>query len=810
MNIRFGDMCRGDGNVYVRVLVEGVAEGCLFRASASVKGTSLPARVLPCPGLPGLGLVAAVSVLNVSQTLSVIIENADGRKLGQSSVRIDPRVAKLRSKFATVRKNPEVELMRGFDAVPIPGEAFVAVERLIDDGEFEIVSGFVELSADNPPNLAVSYDVVCLDRTGRRVDTGWVCMGDSCKPSKVLEECRLRTISFSMRIPAGLREFTIWAQASEVGAWSGFRSVEWFVVEGMRADWRRRVGVSVSSDLGYEPWFLRHHRADSNVLAAQRRHEFACAPLFSVVVPLYRTPLDFFEDMAASVLGQTYGRFELILVNASPEDGELGEAVEQLAQQDNRVRVIELEGNRGIAENTNEGIRAATGDFVCFLDHDDLLEPDALFEYARALNEHDGIDLIYCDEDKYSEGHYCGVYLKPDFSPDLLLGVNYICHFLACRREVLLQTGFTPTEMDGAQDYDATWRVIEQGGRVWHVRRVLYHWRAHPNSTAGVVGQKSYAQEAGRLAVQRHLDRCGIKATVRNHPRVTYHYEIEYDLGDWPLVSIIIPNKDGIDLLDRCLRSIRDKTTYSRYEVVIVENNSTDAETFAYYKRVQASDARVRVVVSPEKGFNFSRVSNAGVRAARGERLVFLNNDVEVIEPRWIELMLGPTMRPEVAAVGALLLFPDDTIQHAGVVYAMPFPGHTCHRLPIDLYERRDLEAQPFNVSISTAACLMVTRTAFEKIGGFDEGFAVDFNDVDFCLRLRSEGYHIVLNPRVRLYHYESASRGRAVAYMDDEKVRFQKEGARLNARWASYCGAGDPLYHPLMNRAVDNLYYRF
>ncbi len=813
MKLSLGTVCRGDGNVYVRVVTDGEGQGYTLKAtSVLATGREEPAHVLPCPGLPNNEQVAAVSIFDLAQTLTVTAYDAQGNESAHASKRIRPWIARISSKLASMRSDSWAQTVRGFDALPHKDGASITCDMLIADGKYEILSGSVELSLDEPANATAAYEIVCLNRHGQNIAEKWICMGDALKGDEQQAQPCLRKITFSLRIPAGMKEFTVWAYPCdrESAAWSGFRSVEWFVVDDLRGRWKWRVNVPADRDPDYNRRLISEWRPSVFELEEQRRHTFVWDPLFSIVVPLFRTPLNFFNDMAASVMAQSYANFELILVNASPDAAELTAAANELAERDERVHVIQLGHNLGIAENTNKGVRAATGDFVCFLDHDDMLEPDTLFEYARALNEHDGIDLIYCDEDKTDGLTYGGVYLKPDYSPDLMLGVNYICHFLACRREVLLASGYAAPDLNGAQDYDACFRVIEAGGRVWHVRRVLYHWRVHPGSTAVNEGQKDYAQKAGLLSIQRHLDRCGIAATVRDHPRFIYHYEVEYDLSACPLVSIIIPSKDNIAALKRCLDSIVAETLYSYYEFIIVENNSSDPATFAAYKEMQDSDVRVHVIdASSADGFNFSRLCNAGAAAAHGSRLLFLNNDIEVLEPHWLDYMLGHTMRPGVGAVGAMLLYPDGTIQHAGVVYGWPGPAHLCWREPVDIYDERSTEAQPFDLSIVTGAACMVRRDAFDAIGGFDETFAVDYNDVDLCLRLCAADYSVVFDPRSRLRHDESLTRGDPMLQTDAEIVRFRAEHARLNERWVIYQALGDPFYNPRYNRNVDALYYR-
>lgn len=519
---------------------------------------------------------------------------------------------------------------------------------------------------------------------------------------------------------------------------------------------------------------------------------------FSVIVPLYKTPVAYLEAMYLSVVNQTYTKWELVLVNASPEDVELAHAVEKI--NDDRVKVVTLRENIGISENTNAGIEVASGDYIAFFDHDDVLEPNALYEYAKALESNPEIDALYCDEDLLNEqGEYLLPHFKPDFNLDLLRCHNYITHFLAVRsvlaKELKLNSAF-----DGAQDYDFILRLVEKTKNIKHVDRVLYHWRMHSGSTAGNPESKIYADEAGKKALEQHLIRCGLPAIVtRTSDPFVYH--VAYEVVGSPLVSIIIPNKDNAEVLKRCLDSIFDKTTYDNFEVVIIENNSCCAETFDYYEKIQSND-RIRVVTW-DAGFNYSAINNYGETFASGEYLLLLNNDTEVIEPEWLSIMISYCQRDDVGIVGARLLYPDDTVQHAGVFMKKcdsaddsAGPNHVFMHLDKDDggYMGRSLRSQ--ELSAVTAACMMVKRSVYKEVGGFDDQFAVAYNDVDFCLRVREMGLKVVYVPDVQLYHYESLSRG-----ADDEGsgldnyARFVSEQGLLRSRWSRYYVAGDPCH---------------
>lgn len=517
-------------------------------------------------------------------------------------------------------------------------------------------------------------------------------------------------------------------------------------------------------------------------------------PKFSVVVPLYKTPVDFLNAMVGSVQDQVYQNWELVLANSTPEVKELAEALDKFS--DPRIKVVTLQENLGIAGNTNEAIKAATGDYVVFFDHDDTLDSMALFEYANALNEDKDIDALYCDEDFLDEkGEYVSPHYKSDFNIDLLRCHNYITHLLAVRATFVNELMLRP-EFDGAQDYDFLLRLVEKTRKFHHVAKILYHWRISDTSTAKSSGNKNYADEAGRKALQEHLDRCGLAAKATLTDSACF-YHVEYEVEGEPLVSIVIPNKDSVEVLKRCIDSIFEKTSYKNFEIVICENNSTEDETFAYYKTLEGND-RVKVIVW-DGIFNYSAINNYAVKETKGEHLLFLNNDTEVIEPNWLSSMLSFCQREDVGAVGAKLLYPDDTVQHAGVmmikcntVNEIGGPIHVFHDIDRDDpgYMRRALLNQ--DVTVVTAACMMTKRQVFEQLGGFDENFVVAFNDVDLCLRIRDLDKSIVYDADALLYHYESFSRG----YETGEKIaRFMREQGKLRTAWAQYYVEGDP-YH--------------
>ena len=553
--------------------------------------------------------------------------------------------------------------------------------------------------------------------------------------------------------------------------------------------------------VSYDKWLPKHLPTEA-MLKKQRESTFEKNPKISIVVPLYKTPSAYLKEMIASVQAQTYSNWELCLSDGSGENSPIQEELQAYAAKDKRIKVLYDGSQLRIAENTNVAIKGASGDFIAFMDHDDVLTPNALYECVKAYNEEPEAAIFYSDEDKMSmDGHkFFQPHFKPDMNIDLLCSVNYICHLFIVSKEVVEEAGLMCPEYDGAQDYDFIFRCIETGKKVCHLAKILYHWRSHEDSTSENPESKLYAFDAGQKAVQAHYDRLGIKAEVSKGEYLGL-YRTKFIRDTDPLISIIIPNKDHIDDLQRCIASIDSKSSYKNYEYIIVENNSTDDKTFAYYKELEKTNPKAHVVYW-DREFNYSLINNFGAKHAHGEYFLLLNNDTEIINEDCLEELLGYCTREDVGAVGARLYYEDDTIQHAGVVigfggiaghcFVMQPRGYTgyCHRI---------IEAQDY--SAVTAACLMVRKEVFEEVGGLSEELAVAFNDIDFCMKIRQTGRLIVYNPYAELYHYESKSRG-----LEDtpEKVaRFNKEIAIFEKKWPDIFRTGDPYYNP--NLTLDS-----
>ena len=569
-------------------------------------------------------------------------------------------------------------------------------------------------------------------------------------------------------------------------------------VEGVREQARARREYAVL----FPSKTLRADRfAPVELLVKQASHQPGgeAGPKISIVVPLYNTPLNFLEELLDSVVNQTYRNWELCCVDAG-QDTAVGQHVQARAKADPRIRYQKLTENEGIAGNTNHGFELATGDYIALLDHDDILHPCALWYTAQAIVEQ-GADFVYTDEATF-EGKVENVVLyhfKPDFMLDNLRSNNYICHLTTFSKVLMEQAGGGErAEYNGSQDYDLFLRLTEKARKIAHIPHALYYWRSSPNSTASDISAKTYCIDAGIAALKAHYTRCGVAVDdVTLIPGTPGYYKTDYTMAHPGRVSILIPTCDHIRDLETCVESIYARTTYPDFEILLIENNSKEEQTFRSYERMRKEHPdTLKVLTWQGKGFNYSALNNFGARYATGEYLLLLNNDTEVITPGWLEEMVMYAQQKRVGCVGAKLLYPDDTIQHAGVGFGIGgVAGHLHKYFPAtsDGYMGRLNYVQ--DVYGDTAACLLIRKEIYDEVHGLDESYAVAFNDVDFCVRVREAGYTNVFTPFAQLYHYESKSRG-----MEDnpeKQKRFQGEVLRFQARWGDLLAKGDPCTNP-------------
>ncbi|MDD3218364.1 MAG: glycosyltransferase family 2 protein [Lachnospiraceae bacterium] len=545
---------------------------------------------------------------------------------------------------------------------------------------------------------------------------------------------------------------------------------------------------------GYNIW-MKSHIVSKQELSRQSEEHFAYEPLISVIIPLYNTPIKYLREIIDSLLTQSYKNIEICLADGST-DASVGAFINKNYKKDSRVRYKKLTENKGISENTNAALDMASGEYIMLSDHDDVVAQNAVYEIVKAINQQDDVDVVYTDEDKVTmDGKkYFEPNFKPDYNLDFLRSNNYICHIFVVRTPIIKEIGGFRKEFDGAQDFDLILRCCEQARRIVHVPKVLYHWRSHENSTATNPESKMYAFEAGRKALEEHYKRTHVDAQAKL-TKVFGRYRSVFSVQGNPLISIIIPNKDHIEDLEKCLNSIAEKTTYRNYEILIVENNSTEKETFAYYENLEQRFPKLRMLYW-DREFNYAAINNYAVKQSKGEYILFLNNDVELITENWLEEMVSYCQREDVGIVGAKLYYPDETVQHAGVIIGLGgVAGHifSCTDREEYGYMARLISTQ--DLSAVTAACMMTPRKLFDQVGGFDEKYQVAFNDVDYCMKIRESGHLVVYHAYVELYHYESKSRGKEET--EQQRKRFQSEMHLFQSKWPDILKNGDPYYNP-------------
>ena len=563
----------------------------------------------------------------------------------------------------------------------------------------------------------------------------------------------------------------------------------------------------------YRHWWIRRcerlSRRDIRAIR-QTTTRLTYQPLLSVLMPVYNTDERWLRRAIESVQHQLYSNWELCIADDRSTDPRVGEVLREIQSSDPRLRIHFRDVNGHISAASNSALALASGEFIVLLDHDDVLPRHALAAVVHELNRHPDADIVYSDEDRIDEaGRRYDPYFKPDWNPELFYSQNLISHLGVYRTAMVRQVGGFREGFEGSQDYEMALRVVEetQPARIRHIPLILYHWRAIPGSAALDVHQKSYATDAARLAVEAHFTRTGVVATIEPAPHAPYYQRIRYKVPEpRPHVTIVIPTKDRTELLSTCVTSIVSRSTYRQFDVLIVDNGSSEPESHAYFERVQ-QDPCISVL-RIDGPFNFSRINNQAASRARGSLLCFLNNDTEVISPDWLEEMVSLAVRDGVGAVGAMLYYPSNTMQHAGVVLGLGGIASHPHR-----GERRGMPgnygraALTQTMSAVTAACMVLRKDTFEAVGGFDETLAVAYNDVDLCLRLGARGFRSVWTPYAELYHFESISRG------DDlhgaNLPRFRAESQAMRDRWQGLLDA-DPYYNPNLSLTRADLWFAY
>ena len=639
----------------------------------------------------------------------------------------------------------------------------------------------------------------------RVVVRGWKILDNSYTSFrfKPIENCEGKLVTLRLK-SLGEPSSAVWFNKD-----LSFGEVELFY-DGKKID--GSVNIQVYHDIkvrdDYELWILKNEpKGEDLKRMAEECKKFKYRPKISIIMPTWNTDERWLRKAIESVLNQVYDNWELCIADGGSTKPHVRRILEEYAEKDKRVKVKFLPKNLGIAGNSNEALKLATGEFVTFLDHDDELAPFALYEVVKLLNEKPDLDFIYSDEDKIDEkGGRRDPFFKPDYSPDMFLSCNYLIHLTVIRKSLVDKVRGFRVGYDGSQDYDLFLRVLEHTDKIAHIPKILYHWRMTETSAAASTSAKTYAYEAAKKGLADALKRRGIEIEGVYDGLLPSSYRVKYKINGNPKVSIIIPTKDKVEVLKRCVESILNKTTYQNYEIVIVDNNSQEERTFEYYESIK-DHPKIRIL-EYSKPFNFSGINNYAVSKVDSEFILFLNNDTEVVTPEWLSAMLEHAQRKEVGAVGAKLLYPNNTIQHAGVVLGLgagPYrvAGHSHKYLPDSLpgYYYRPHIIQ--NFSAVTAACMLTKKSLFEEVGGFDEvNLPIAFNDVDYCLKLREKGYLIVYTPYAVLYHHESISRG----YEDspEKQERFMREVRHMREKWMHILD-NDPYYSPNLTRERED-----
>lgn len=521
-------------------------------------------------------------------------------------------------------------------------------------------------------------------------------------------------------------------------------------------------------------------------------------PKISFVIPVYNVKRELLIECLDSIINQSYKNIEICLADDCSKNQETIDTLKEYESKYSNIKVVYREKNGHISAASNSALELVTGEYVAMMDNDDVIPRNAIYEMVKALNDDKTIDMIYTDEDKLdTKGNRCDPHFKSDYAPDTLLSVNYFCHFTLLRTSILREIGGWTVGLEGAQDWDLFLRFVEKAKNIYHLPKVLYHWRMLEGSTSMGLNNKDYAMDTARISIENALKRRKTPGIVHLHDKVPYYW-IEYTYKKEPLVSIIIPTKDYASTLDKCLRSIYNKTTYKNFEIIVVDNRSVEKETFKLFEKYKAKYKNFRVIKA-DMEFNYSKINNLAVKDAKGEYVLLLNNDTEVINENWLSLMVGYAMQNHIGAVGAKLIYPDKTIQHGGVVMGMGgVAGHIFVNSPMNyegIYGRLCI---PYNYSVVTAACLMVKKDKYLEVKGLTEELKVAYNDVDFCLKLQKKGYYNIMLPMVSLFHYESKSRG--LEDTEEKKKRFEKEAEYMNNHWKNYID-NDPMYNINLSR---------
>lgn len=565
--------------------------------------------------------------------------------------------------------------------------------------------------------------------------------------------------------------------------------------------------IPQSLDPNYQTWLTLNYPTSQDLKnMAEQIKCLEYQPLISIIMPVFNPQISHLKTAIDSVINQVYQNWQLCIADDASTDSQIHSILAEYSAQDSRIQVVFRPDNGHISQASNSAIELATGEFIALLDQDDVLTPHALYEVVSLLNHHPDADMIYSDEDKINEQDYLiDAFFKPDWCPDTFLSRMYTCHLGVYRRSLIEKIGGFRVGYEGSQDYDLVLRLTEKTNKIFHIPDILYHWRIHPNSTASHISSKNYALIAAKKALSEAIQRRGEIGTVTDTPFCPGHYQIRYQVTNNDLVSIIIPTKDLGDTLNQCLSSIFEKSTYPNFEIILIDNGSTEQRAIEVIEMWQKKENERLKVFSLPIPFNYSTINNFAVQKSQGKYLLFLNNDTEIVTPDWIEALVEQAQRSSIGAVGALLLFPNNTVQHAGVIGGVFYScGHGHQGFPFLATGYFNQLNTINNYSAVTGACLMCRRDVFDEVGGFDEILAVNYNDIDLCFKMLNKGYRNIYLPHVVLYHHEAKSRGYDTAN-DFKKARLFCEGKYFQTKWKSLI-EHDPCYNP--NLAFDRLDY--
>lgn len=791
MTIAISAAKRMKEGLYAQVSLSGDAKDCLLVATAATaKGRELPVRVLR--GEDEGEWILSLAPLSVTQVVSLAAIAWDGTVVEEQEEKFNPLSSRLPSLASIFKRRGLRHVPQIADAHDALGEWEVTIDRLIatKDGA-DVCHGRAVLRGAGTQSVEGALQIRVLNAHGEDAATApWICLYDQIAQLPQHPGFFERCVEFSLRVPSTTSMLVVWVLPQEDGELpSGFVCLEPRVTSGMRTLWKTTT-KSAAEDEAYDSWFTTVHAATQSEIMMQQDGSFDRAVSFSLVSVVRSASAERLREMVDAVLEQSYGHLELVLVNAAPDDRKLASVTRGLELADARVRTVPLGADFGDAAATSAGIDAATGEFVCLLGEGDLLAPDALWCLEQELIANPDADLLYTDEDRIERGHHVKPFFKPDWDYDLLMGLDYVGGLLAVRANLLREMPTMDRELDGAQSYYLTLFASTRTRKICHVPRVLYHVRSEREAVAD--GASSVA--SGLVALRRHLAEREIAATVRASTRVPRAHEVSYELPEEPpLVTVIIPNRDGIDALDRCLRSLRELTSYENYEVIVVEQGSVDPATFEYYRQAEEQDSRVRTVFRQGGGlFDRARLVNFGAMRAKGSYLLMLAPDVEITDAHWMERLVSLCARGGTGAAGVRLLRADGTIASTGAAL--------CERGPVMLDRYRlsiDCAAEPnallHTVTCASGACLMVDAQAFAQVKGMSDGLHGRFADADLCLRLRGAGQRVVIDPQVTLTLHRSF----ALDDLDETRVSWLRAVGRLWDSWPFGPSAIDPTLNP-------------